>query len=198
MNRSAWVIGPLVAGVVLTASAEAAMVMPLNVEEMTQRAEKIFVGTCTRAERTVNAQGIPVLDITFAVTEAIKGEVGKTVTFRQIDPMPQQIDSTPQLPANVRRRSIWSAASLAGVPTYSPEEEVMLFLAGEGKLGLTAPVGLFQGKLPVTATPAGKKLITNQALKKSELTDVPLPEPGKTANYDQFVTAIRAIAQSAQ
>jgi len=189
----------LIAGLMFTTSVEAAMVMPFSVEEMTKGAEKIFVGTCVGAERSVNDQEIPVLTVTFAVTEAIKGEVGETVTFRQLDPTPQQqTDLAPQQAGHFRVISPWFAASLAGVPTYAPGEEVMLFLASEGKLGLTAPIGLFQGKLPVTATASGEKLITNSALKKTELTTVSLPEPGKAGSYDQFVTAIRAIVQSAQ
>lgn len=191
MNRFVQVIGVLSVSVMLFAHAEAAMVMPLNVEEMARRADKIFVGTCLKVEREVNAQGIPVLTVTFAVSEGLKGAVGNTVTFQQLDPTPQQ-------PANPRVRSMWSAAALAGVPMYSPGEEALLFLARAGKLGLTAPIGLFQGKLPVTTTPAGKKRITNSALKKTQLTAVPLPAPGKDSQYEQFVAAIRAMARPAQ
>ncbi len=199
MNKRAWVIGMLLAGLMFTTGAEAAMVMPFNVEEMTQRAEKIFVGTCTKVEHTVNAQGMPVVEVSFAVSETLKGEVGDTVTFRQIDPAPQrQTGSEPQSGSRFRVRGLWSAAVLAGVPAYAPGEKALLFLAREGQLGLTAPVGLLQGKMPVTTTASGKKLVTNSALKRTERVDLALPEPGKAGGYDQFVTTIRAIVQPAQ
>src|SRR5262249_23646894 len=124
MNKRAWAMGVLITGLMCTMSTEAAMVLPFNVEEITGRAEKIFVGTCTQVEHTVNEQGFPIVTVTFSVTEVLKGTVGDTITFRQLDPThQQQID--PHL------ISPWSAAALAGVPTYTLGEEAMLFLAGE-------------------------------------------------------------------
>lgn len=199
MHKHAWAIGIALTGLLLTTRAKAAMVMPFNVEQMAQRAEKIFVGTCTKVERTVNAQGVPVIEVSFAVSETIKGNAGDTVTFRQIDPAPrQQTDPTPQQGSHLRIRSLWSAAALAGVPAYAPGEEVMLFLAKEGQLGLTAPVGLFQGKMPVTTTASGERFVINSALKKTERADLALPEPGKAGSYAQFMTSIRAATRPAQ
>ena len=74
----------------LATRTEAVMVMPFNVEELAKRAEKVFVGTCTKVSHRVNEQGVPVVEVTFAVAEAVKGEVGTTVTFQQIDPHRQQ------------------------------------------------------------------------------------------------------------
>ena len=65
------------------------MVMPFNVEELARRAEKVFVGTCTKVSHKVNDRGIPVVEVTFAVAETIKGEAGSTVTFQQFDAQPQ-------------------------------------------------------------------------------------------------------------
>ena len=59
---------------------------------------------------------------------------------------------------------IFSARGNRGLPSYTPGEEVLLFLAAPGKLGLTAPIGLTQGKLPVTTLASGEKIITNTSL----------------------------------
>lgn len=191
MNSKIHMLWVLVLSLVLFARAEAAMVMPFSVEELVGRSDKIFVGTCTKVEHSVNAQGLPVLDVTFAVAEALKGEVGSTITFRQLDPTLHEEVGKP-------KSMLWSAAVLAGVPTYTLGEEAMIFLAQPGGIGLTAPVGLFQGKLPIKALDKGGKVITNTALKKTTLTTVSLPEPGNTASYDAVVKAVRTIAQSVQ
>ena len=167
------------------------MVMPLSVEELTQRADKIFVGTCIQAERGVNAQGMPVLTITFAVAESLKGVTGETVTFQQLDP-------TPQPSPNPHIRSHWSNAALVGLPTYTPGENVLLFLAKPGKFGLTSPIGLQQGKWPITVGSTGKKSITNRALRPTTLSNNALPAPGKAAHYQKSVAAVRVLAQPQQ
>jgi hypothetical protein len=200
MNKSMWAIGVAMAVIGIAARTEAAMVMPLSVEDLTKRAEKIFVGTCTKVEHITNTQGIPVLEVTFAVTESLKGTSGKTIAFQQLDPAAVQKQSQVASSTNTRfrARSVLSAAALAGVPTYTPGEEVMLFLARPGKLGLTAPVGLHQGKMPLIASPDGKKMVTNTALRKTALTANVLPEQGKSASYDQFVTTVRALVKTAR
>ncbi len=200
MQRKLWAVAILTVALIFSARTEAIMVMSFTVEELTARAEKVFVGTCTNVSHRVNEQGIPVIEVTFAVTETVKGEVSTTVTFQQLD---AQAQSSPQPAAandliRENPQGIFAAAAIAGLPTYVPGEEVLLFLAAPGKLGLTAPIGLTQGKLPVSTLASGERVITNTALRKTRLTNPTLPDPGKTAKYDQFLKVIRTLTQPAQ
>jgi hypothetical protein len=199
MQRKFWAIATFIVGLVLAIRAEAVMVMPFNIEELAKRADKVFVGTCTKVSQSVNAQNIPVIEVTFTVTEAVKGKVGETVTFQQVDPQGQR-SPTPRPTADERvsenPQSIFSAAAIAGLPYYTPGEEALLFLATPGKLGLTAPIGLTQGKLPVTTLASGEKIITNTSLRKTALTDGAIPDPGRTARYDRFLTVLRTITDT--
>lgn len=199
MQRKVCAIATFIVSLVLAIRVEAVMVMPFNIEELAKRADKVFVGTCTKVSHSVNAQGVPVVEVTFAVSEAVKGEVGTTVTFQQIDPHRQQPSaSAPTVNERLRENplGIFSAAAIAGLPSYTSGEEVLLFLAAPGKLGLTAPIGLTQGKLPVTMLTSGEKTITNTSLRKTALTDGAVPDPGKTARYDRFLTVLRTITDA--
>jgi hypothetical protein len=197
MKRKVWVIIALLVIIGFSSRAEAVMVIPFNVEELARRAEKVFVGTCTNVSHKVNDRGIPVVEVTFAVAEAIKGDVGSTVTFQQFDaqtrfPQPTTAnDRIRELP-----QGIFAKAALIGMPTYRLGEEVVLFLAAPGKLGLTSPIGLVQGKLPITTLTSGEKMVTNTALRKTATTDSTLPDPGKTASYDHFLQALRTVIQT--
>jgi hypothetical protein len=197
MMRRIWTLTIFIAGMLSTMTAEAVMVLPVNVEELASRAEKIFVGTCTNVENKVNASGIPVLEVTYSVQEGIKGEVGATVTFQQLDSTRGEPASrASSAPSPYRVNSIWKAAATSvRLPTYIKGEKTLLFLARPGQMGVTAPIGLFQGKLPISTSTAGEQVITNTALKKTALKDSTLPEPGKTAQYERFLTALRTIVQ---
>ena len=198
MKRKAWVIIALLVTIEFSSRAEAVMVVPFNLEELARRAEKVFVGTCTKVSHKVNDRGIPVVEVTFAVAETIKGETGSTVTFQQFDAQTRL--PLPPTTANDRIRElpqgIFAKAALIGMPTYQPREEVVLFLAAPGKLGLTSPIGLVQGKLPITTLASGEKMVTNTALRKTATTDSTLPDPGKTARYDHFLKALRTMVQT--
>jgi len=181
-----------------TILAEAAMVLPVNVEELASRADKIFVGTCTNVETKVNAHGIPVVEVTYAVNESLKGEVGETVTFQQLDSTHQvSSGATGASQSPYQAHSIWEAAATSvRLPSYAKGEKALLFLARPGQMGITAPIGLFQGKLPISTSTTGEQVITNTALKKTALKDSTLPEPGKAGQYERFLTALRTIVQS--
>src|SRR5512147_671733 len=90
MQRRFWVIGVLIVALCFPTHTAATMVMSISVEELAARAEKVFVGTCTNVSHRVNGHGIPVTEVTFAVSEVVKGEIGTTVTFQQIDTQAQQ------------------------------------------------------------------------------------------------------------
>lgn len=201
MQNTLRLLGSFLTALLFVTRTDAVMVTPFNIEELTQRADKVFVGTCTKVSRSVNAQDIPVLEVTFTVTEAVKGDVGQTVTFQQLDPQGQSLPTTKPHPderISEAPLGIFSAAKIAGLPTYSVGEEAVVFLAAPGKLGLTTPIGLTQGKLPVTTLASGQKVVTNSSLRKSALTDSALPEPGKEARYERFLTVLRTIAGSRQ
>ena len=177
---------------------EAITVMSFSVEELAARAEKVFVGTCTNVSHKVNDRGIPVVEVTFAVAETIKGEVGSTVTFQQFDAQTQPPPQPTTADDRIRElpQGIFAKAALIEMPTYQPGQEVVLFLAAPGKLGLTSPIGLVQGKLPITTLASGEKMVTNTALRKTATTDSTLPDPGKTARYDHFLKALRTVIQT--
>ena len=201
MQRKLWHLAFLVVGVLLAGQSEAFMVTPLNIEDLTKRADKVFVGTCQTVSRSVNAHGIPVIDVTFTVGAVIKGEVGTTITFQQIDPQAPRTpvaSATQEKQISENSRSIFAAASIASLPNYTPGEEVLLFLAAPGKLGLTAPIGITQGKLPITTLPSGEKVITNTALRKTALPNSSLPDPGKAMHYDRMLSVLQTLTDASQ
>jgi len=197
MQRKLWAIAILPIALIFSVRTEAIMVMSFTVEELMARAEKVFIGTCTNVSHRVNDQGIPVTEVTFAVSEAVKGEVGTTVTFQQLDTQAQQrpLRSASQDLLQENPQGFAANAVIANLPNYLPGEEVLLFLAAPGKLGLTAPIGFTQGKLPVTTLTSGEKVITNTAFTKTTAANSTFPDPGKTAQYEQFLKALRALTQ---
>lgn len=189
MNIRGWMIGLLLVGLFMAAKAEAASVLPLSVEQMTRGAEKIFVGTCIATEESVNEYGLSVLTVTFTVQEALKGDMGQTVTFRQLNP----IQPPPPQPGV---GGLWQDIQTFGLPSYTHGEEAVLFLAKEGKIGLTAPLGLAQGKMPVAVTATGGKQVINQAWRIELPQNPAIPLPGKVGDYTQFVTTLRNMVQT--
>src|SRR5581483_4870427 len=125
-----------------TVTTEAFTLAPFNVEQMAGQAEKIFAGSCIAVEENINERGLSILTVTFAVHDALKGNVGETVTFRQLNPI-QPPPPRPEI------GGLWAAIPTFGLPSYTKGEEAILFLQKEGRTGLTSPLGFQQGKLPV-------------------------------------------------
>jgi hypothetical protein len=124
----------------------ATVLRPLNLEEMTDRAEHIFSGRC------VDVQAVRDLELeqwvtitTFVVERGVKGVSRETVTIRLLGGHEPERD---------RPR-------IRGMPRFHRGEEVILFLYGDSELGLTSPVGLGQGKFSVTRDKHGRSLAMN-------------------------------------
>jgi len=116
----------------------ATQVRPLNLEEMTDRAARIFYGRCIFAEAVHDpVLGADVTVLTFAVIRAVKGDSGGRVTVRML-----RTDDS-------------------GLPRFRPGEEVVIFLYGESRLGLSSPVGLDQGKFSVSVDKLGRRIAVN-------------------------------------
>jgi len=118
---------------------EAAKVKAVNLEQLVGKAERIFVGTCTAVEEIkVPGTQLPATRYTFLVSESLKGELDEVVVIRQFGIR----DS-----GGEDRRSV--GPRIPGMPIYEEGEEVILFLAGDSKVGMTSPIGFSQGAFRV-------------------------------------------------
>ncbi|MGH9338587.1 MAG: hypothetical protein ACRD1R_03120 [Acidobacteriota bacterium] len=119
--------------VVAISSAGAVTVRPVNLFEMVEAAENVFLGQCVAVESDLDeVTGLPILQYTFEVLRGLKGvSKGETVTFRQID----------------SRHGLGLS-----LPQFRLGEKSLLFLHAASRLGLTSPVGLEQGAFQVVNT----------------------------------------------
>jgi hypothetical protein len=127
--------------------AYASRVRPINLEEMAQRADRIFVGRCIRVRAEVDRDlGQMVTYATFLTRRTVKGSAHGTVTIKLLGD--QIEDDGP-------------SRGVEGVPRFREGEEVVLFLYGDSGRGLTSPVGLGQGKFVVSRDKQGKRQAFN-------------------------------------
>ncbi|HIB54983.1 MAG TPA: hypothetical protein EYN18_00625 [Nitrospirales bacterium] len=102
----------------------------LTLGQMVEQAEIVFVGRCLTSTAQDDPQfGQTVTVIEFEVVEALKGQLSETHTLKQYGGTGES-----------------TSHRIAGMPTYTPGEDVILFLYGESQYGLASPVGISQGK----------------------------------------------------
>ncbi len=127
--------------ILTTGNSAAISVMPLNLEEMVFSADRIFLGRIVDSssgyDSRINA-GVTIY--TLVILDGIKGVVnGDSFQIRQVG----SPDGGP--------------SPVIGLPVYSKGEEVILFLHGNSRLGLTSPVGLSQGVFHTILSKDGSK-----------------------------------------
>ena len=165
--------------------------IPLNLQEITQSAGKVFTGVCTKIEEIENdpLSNLEVVKFTFRVAEPIKGLNNETeITFKQWRPTVSE-------------------------SSYKVGEKYVIFLYPESKLGLTSTVGHLQGKFLVEKKGVNRGveyasnsfnnigLIKNFRTKKAEIKDDKIlqsyidecSEKGKPIRYKDFIKAIRSF-----
>ncbi len=131
---------------------QASQVRSIDLEQMTQRAARIFSGRCIETGVVFDpVLGREVTVATFRVHRAVKGVTGDTVTVR--------MDS-----------GGGATDAPAGIPVFRTGEEVVLFLYGESTLGLSSPVGLGQGRFKVVTDKQGRRLALNDFGNRNLLT----------------------------
>ena len=125
-----------------------------TLKALAENAERIFVGKCiaVREGELVFTEGkIYYTEYTFEVTHKIKGHLRETLTFRQYGlAQPRQVGENVMLFNRV-----------PGLPVYEEQQEYLLFMNGDSELGLTSPVGLFQGAFRVAVDVYGRKVAMN-------------------------------------
>jgi hypothetical protein len=136
----------LLVAVSFVSIARASRVRLLNLEEMTQRAARILSGRCleVRVEHDPSID-IDVTLVRIAVDRTVKGHHDRTITVRVAD----------------ATRPGASGTEVVGMPTFTAGEEVVLFLYGESRAGLTSPVGFGQGKFTVLTDKKGHRYALN-------------------------------------
>jgi hypothetical protein len=115
-------------------SSQAAAVRVVNLRNLMEHSDRIFVGRCLSVESKV-INNIPFTEYIFEVVERIKGVSTDTVTVRQfglIGPIP--------IGNGLARGPI-----IQGMPQYKENHQYLLFLVQESPIGLSSPAGLSQG-----------------------------------------------------
>jgi hypothetical protein len=126
---------------------DASRIRPVNLEEMTTRADRIFRGRCTGVRIARDPEtGQMVTHVTFVVDRAVKGKVRGNLKIKLLGE--QDFSRAP-------RRGI------KGLPRFRQGEEVILFLYGDSRSGLTSPVGFGQGKFTLIKNKIGEPKATN-------------------------------------
>ena len=127
-------VSHLLAALALAAlPARATTFEPLGFDQLTARAEQIFVGTVTAANPTRTARGMIVTDFVFTNLEGVKGEVAAKAT------------SLRMAGGTVGRQTL----TIPGAPTFRVGERYLVFVEGNGKVlfpTLGGPQGIFRMK----------------------------------------------------
>ena len=119
----------VVAILCLAGRAPALTVRALALDDLVARADRIVHAECVRVTPVSGRGALPVVEITLAVEETLKGEAGERLTIRQVGGV---------------------------LPTCRPGDEVVLFLHAPSRAGLTSPVGVDQGYLRVVRAQIGR------------------------------------------
>jgi len=154
-----------------------------DLEGLTARAERVFVGTCQRAS-TELVNGRIYTRFFFTVKEMVKGEPAEQIEL--VLPGGQY--------QGVRSR-------IAGMPAFTPGEEVVLFLTEKNQLGHVWPVGLAQGKFRIERPGAAKRARVFQELDglsfyhpSAAAKRVSSESPVNGLPLEEFLARVRALA----
>lgn len=128
-SKRNWIVAFVVAVIVGGLPLLGTSVKQLNLSEMVLVADRVFYGRCISAESKLDPDiGITVREYRFSVLENLKGvSDGEEIVVRQLLMMGSQGPAIP------------------GMPSYHKGQELLLFLHGDSKIGLTSPVGMSQG-----------------------------------------------------
>jgi hypothetical protein len=141
-----------------------AVVLRFNLEEMTETADRVFLGRCVDVRETNEeiAQGLlPVTVYAFEVEHVVKGRVPKRLEFRQLGhPSRRALGKVGEVTSN--GRVVAPGDLFLGMPEFRRGDRLVLFLS-RNYMGdrLTYPVGLAQGAFRVSTAPSGRELVRN-------------------------------------
>jgi hypothetical protein len=124
----------------------------MNLDQLAGNAARVIVGTCLGMSESATAEGIPFTEYSFDVDEVLRGSAGQRLTVRQFG-----------RPNSAEVNGYTQVLKVQGMPSYKPGDRVLLFLTAESSIGLSAPVGLFQGAFKVGTGANGDLEAVNSA-----------------------------------
>jgi len=132
----------LTATVWFAANAAAMVVVERDFPDLVQRAEQIIAGTVTEIRRGV-VGGAPITFVTVSGLTMMKGEAGDSITLELYGGGDDEY-----------------AVTVPHMPTFTPGEEVLLFVAGNGE-NVSPIVGVWQGSFRIRFDEAlGVRVVT--------------------------------------
>ena len=164
-------------------SASATTLVQMDLPELTRSADVIVHGTVRRLESRWSGDGrLIVTDVEIQVTETLKGEAPGTLVVTQPGGRVGDI-----------------AQRVSGLASFTPSEEVVVFLARPGGRDFRV-VGLAQGKYQVLrSTPGGGKVealavpeSTSESLLVDAATHAPTTSSRRSLPLTELKSAIRA------
>lgn len=135
--------------VIATASLMATVVAQLNLEQLVQRSDRVFVGKVLDiTESAVETGGgtIPAVTYRFQVNEAFKGNFA---TIKDVQIAEVKVVGT-------LKQVLKGQGPIPGFPVLREGQEYLLMVAPDGPAGLTATMGLGQGCFTISGRDEAK------------------------------------------
>jgi hypothetical protein len=173
--------------------AQAKSIQKQNFVDLLSHTDSIVVGTVSNRTDGFQ-QGLPYTEITVDVAQSIKGDHGRTYTFRQFGLI---------APKHTGDGRVNLMVTPAGWPTYAKGERVMLFLhAPASETGFQTTAGLTLGKFSIRGSDIANGL-DNDALFEDVRIDAPLSaelqdlvsRPGGAYRADAFLALVRQAVE---
>jgi hypothetical protein len=135
----------LLAALTLVAPASAqqsAFTVPRNLEQLTERSAVIVRGSVVgvRMERHPELGNLDTVVVTLRVRETLKGQAGKTFTFRQY---------------------VWDLRDRMSAVGYAKGQELLLMMIAPSRYGLSSPAGMEQGRFRIQRDRSGREYAVN-------------------------------------
>lgn len=121
---------------------DGALTVARSLDQLTQRSAVILRGkvVSARLEEHPELPGLDTVVVTMHVQEALKGQVGRTFTFRQY---------------------VWGLHGRAHQGGYRKGQDLLLLLIAPSRYGLSSPAGHDQGRFQVLRDSGGREVAIN-------------------------------------
>lgn len=160
LKALSWMMAAMLAAI--TAPASAAMIIKMNLAQLTDRADAIFRGQVLSAEPgkiEIGGGTLPTVTYRLRVDEAFKGQFeAKENASPEVEITMLGTHKAVTHSGNYTRLS----SSLPEVPKLQVGESYVLFTTAPGKSGLRSPVGLGQGSFRIYAGADKTELAVNE------------------------------------